>query len=218
MGCNIRNSPGIGNGHDGRMVEHRIVELREAHGWSQEELGRRIGRSKSVVSRLESGETQLTLDMAKRIAQEFGVSIAEVLKLEGVALAPDHGVGFAEELLPYTSKAGDSHVPAAGTHEERFVVDTDAVDAAGIRRGDVVIVDDSASAVARLAGLEVVRVRLHPPEDFMKPVTLLRQFVPPRLLVTNSTQGNGPSINMDEQDAHIVGVVKSTHRRLLRPS
>lgn len=201
------------------MAGHRIIELREARGWSQEELGRRIGRSKSVISRLETGETQLTLEMANRIAQEFGVSLAEVLKLEGVTLTSDGAsAGFAEELIPYKPRPGDAHVPAAGADQERFVVDTDAVDAAGIRRGDVVIVDYSAAAVARLVGLEIVRARVHPPEDFLKPVSLIRQFVPPRLLVTNSTKGNSPSINMDEQDAHIVGVVRSTHRKLAHVS
>ena len=48
----------------------------------------------------------------------------------------------------------------------------------------------------------------------MQPVTLLRQFVPPRLLITNSSVANQPSIDMDKEDAHIVGVVISIHRDL----
>ena len=40
------------------QITLRLQELREVHRWSQSELSRRSGVDQSVISRLETGETQ----------------------------------------------------------------------------------------------------------------------------------------------------------------
>ncbi len=47
---------------------------------SQEELGRRVGLDKSTISNIESGIRQPSLDKARLIAAEFGVSIEELFE------------------------------------------------------------------------------------------------------------------------------------------
>ena len=53
----------------------RIRELREKHKLSQEELGRRIGRSKSVISSYENNLKVPPLDILTQLAVLFNVSL-----------------------------------------------------------------------------------------------------------------------------------------------
>jgi transcriptional regulator with XRE-family HTH domain len=198
------------------MVGYRIIELREKRAWTQEVLGTRIGRTKWQISRLESGKTRLDLDTARKLAGIFEVPLSELLDAEpiGTASVAGRAAGLAEELVPYIPAPGDPMSAFLTPTRDLFRIDSDSLDKIALRRGDIVVVDYSQDAVTSVSPLAAVRVRLHPPDDFMRPVTLLRQFVPPRLLITNSSVANPPPIDMDRQDAHIVGVVISTHRDL----
>jgi transcriptional regulator with XRE-family HTH domain len=59
---------------------NRIRELREARGWSQEQLAAKAGTTHSVISRLESGERRLNSDNMQAIARALGVPWAELLE------------------------------------------------------------------------------------------------------------------------------------------
>lgn len=55
----------------------KIKELRKARGWSQTELGQRLGIQKSAVSKYERGAiTKFSQEQLKEIADVFGVSPA----------------------------------------------------------------------------------------------------------------------------------------------
>lgn len=213
MSCKLTNSRGEPTRENGGM-ENRIRELREARGWSQVYLGSLIGMGKSDVSRLENGKTQLKLDVAKRIADALDVSIAEVLALETDASAP-HG-GFAESNVePYTPAPGDPFAGLQGENRYLMIAKDDALDCIGINAGDVLIVDDSPAACTNPPPLAAVRVQYHPDlSNPAKAISLLRQFIPPALAITNSSKGNSRSIDLSTEDAQILGVVKSTHRAL----
>jgi transcriptional regulator with XRE-family HTH domain len=191
------------------MVTHRIRELREARGWSQEQLALRIGRTKSVISRIEDGKTRLDLEIARKIAEELDEPLAKVL---GIDMESGPLLAFSEELIPYKANHDDKLLVRVDDGEYPFTVETDALNKAGIQRGDVVVVSDAPEKCRAPKPLQPVRVRLHPPDDFMKPVTLLMLFVPPSLLITNSSAGNR-MLDMDRDDAHIVGTVERVYRR-----
>ena len=57
------------------MVENRIKAYREALGWSQEQLARKSGVSRSAVSEAESGTHVPTLEAALRLSDARGVSM-----------------------------------------------------------------------------------------------------------------------------------------------
>ena len=196
------------------MVTHRIRDLRERRGLSQERLGALIGRSKSVISRIEDGTTQLDITVATKIAAALDVSLAEVLAIEtngGPRLAPG---GFADDLVPYVAGPDDPLARLAGPNQCQYTVATDAVAGAGVAKGDIVVMDESAAACARVKPLQVVRVLYHPPDNPEQALELLRQFVPPSKLITNSASEDAPTLDTRQDDAHIVGVVVSQHRRL----
>jgi transcriptional regulator with XRE-family HTH domain len=188
---------------------NQISRYRKAAGLSQEALGSRLGLTKFQVSRLENGDTALTVQTAMRMAEVLGVTIEQLVGKEG-----EPATGFAEELAPYHS-AGDDRLSQALTSSNvhLFTVETDAVDLGGYPRGMIVQINDSRRAVQAVKPLQAVRVLYHPPENGTRAVSLLRLFVPPRLLITNSSIRNLPSLDCDVDDAHIVGVVQGGYQR-----
>ena len=57
-----------------KTVGERIKYLREKKQESQEKLGEAIGLSQNSISKLEKGETQLTLENQYSLAKHFNVS------------------------------------------------------------------------------------------------------------------------------------------------
>jgi transcriptional regulator with XRE-family HTH domain len=67
----------------------RIKQLRKEAGWSQAELGDKIGTDSQRVSRYENERITPSLDAIVRIAEAFNVSI-DYLLVDGVPRRPLH--------------------------------------------------------------------------------------------------------------------------------
>ncbi|MET0272843.1 MAG: helix-turn-helix transcriptional regulator [Phenylobacterium sp.] len=59
-------------------MKNRLRELRTGRGWTQEELGRRLGVSRQAVNALESDKHDPSLDLAYRIAALFGEPVEAI--------------------------------------------------------------------------------------------------------------------------------------------
>ena len=59
-------------------MRNRLRELRTTRGWTQEELGRRLGVSRQAVNALETEKHDPSLDLAYRIAAQFGEPIETI--------------------------------------------------------------------------------------------------------------------------------------------
>ena len=57
----------------------RLKELREKAGLTQEELGSRIGKTKTAISNIESGRNGARLSTLNLIAQALGVEVQDIL-------------------------------------------------------------------------------------------------------------------------------------------
>lgn len=53
----------------------RVKELREAKGWKLDELGARLGKHRSSISRIENGKQNLTIQAILAIAEALDVSV-----------------------------------------------------------------------------------------------------------------------------------------------
>lgn len=53
----------------------RILELRKQRGWSQPELGQKIGTSGAIIGRYERAEITPSVDVARRLAETFDVTL-----------------------------------------------------------------------------------------------------------------------------------------------
>lgn len=71
------------NAEHAQMTGQRIVEAREAHGWSQAELAERTGFTDNTIRKVERGE-RVRPGTLRRILDEVGIEpAAEVQRREG---------------------------------------------------------------------------------------------------------------------------------------
>ncbi len=61
-----------------RRVARRLIDLRTARGWSQEELGAKAGLSYKFIGEVERSQKSPSLDSLGRIAAGLGVDILEL--------------------------------------------------------------------------------------------------------------------------------------------
>ncbi len=59
-------------------LENRVKHYREAQGWSQGELARRLGVSRQTINAVETDKYDPSLPLALRMARLFGVSVPEL--------------------------------------------------------------------------------------------------------------------------------------------
>ncbi len=61
-------------------MKNHLRTLRTAQGWTQEELGRRLGVSRQAINALETEKHDPSLDLAYRIAAVFGLAVEAVFE------------------------------------------------------------------------------------------------------------------------------------------
>lgn len=63
-------------------MKNRVRQLREQKGWTQGELGDRVGVTRQTVYFIETGRFDPSLPLAMRMARMFGRSVEDVFELE----------------------------------------------------------------------------------------------------------------------------------------
>ena len=58
---------------------HYLREWREFRGLRQEDLAQKVGAYPSIVSRYETGDRRLTLEMAYKLCQALDIDLSELL-------------------------------------------------------------------------------------------------------------------------------------------
>lgn len=56
-------------------IGDKILTLRKERGWSQQQLAKRIGTSGPIVGRYERGEMVPSVEVAKKLADTFAVTL-----------------------------------------------------------------------------------------------------------------------------------------------
>jgi len=59
-------------------LENRLKAMREARGWSQGELARRLGVSRQTINAVETDKYDPSLPLALRMAKLFQVTVPEL--------------------------------------------------------------------------------------------------------------------------------------------
>jgi putative transcriptional regulator len=59
-------------------MKNRLRDLRVARGWSQVELGVRVGVSRQAIIAIETGRFDPSLPLAFKLARAFGLRIEDV--------------------------------------------------------------------------------------------------------------------------------------------
>ena len=59
-------------------MKNRLKDHREARGWSQGELARRLGVSRQTINAVETDKYDPSLPLALRMAKLFGVTVPDL--------------------------------------------------------------------------------------------------------------------------------------------
>ncbi len=59
-------------------MENRLKQHREARGWSQGELARRLGVSRQTINAVETDKYDPSLPLALRMSRLFGVAVPDL--------------------------------------------------------------------------------------------------------------------------------------------
>lgn len=65
------------------MLQNRVKELRARYGFSQGELGERVGVTRQTIAFIEKGEFSPSVTLALKLAIEFEIKVDELFWLEG---------------------------------------------------------------------------------------------------------------------------------------
>ena len=174
------------------------------------ELADRANSSASTINGLEKGKTQINVAWLKRLSEVFGVPPEEIL---GIESAPARQL--SEDAAQYDQSSGGARQIKLEDTQFLYEARTPVLDQIGITPGMILVVDMSPDAVGALRQGDVVIAQAY---DGMSAITILRQFIEPSLLITNSSVRNLPIINTRQDDAAVKGVVVSSVSHFRRPA
>ncbi|MGN0975457.1 MAG: helix-turn-helix domain-containing protein [Gemmiger sp.] len=80
----------------------RLQQLRKAKGWSQETLGRKVNKAKSVISSYESNQRVPPLDVLTDFAALYGVSLDYLAGVDQREMLPVAGLSESQTNLMQT--------------------------------------------------------------------------------------------------------------------
>ncbi len=61
-------------------IHEKLKQLREVNQWSQEDMAEKIHVTPSSYSKIERGETRLTLERLEQLAEVFNVDISKLIQ------------------------------------------------------------------------------------------------------------------------------------------
>jgi transcriptional regulator with XRE-family HTH domain len=190
-----------GDTKENRM-RNRINELRTRAGLTLHQLAARANSDASTISKLERGKTRLTTHWMERLARALNVSPLE--------LVSDTGVDLRTEGPPGPDVSPAQAEPVSDPRNSRWIVLTPVLDELGILPGFVLETAPASIEDLTTHDVCVVEIQSQPAEE---PTFLLRLFVEPSLLCTNSRRDNAIPINTRSSHVRIAGVVTSVLRR-----
>jgi transcriptional regulator with XRE-family HTH domain len=182
------------------MIKNRVRELRKKHGYTLEKLGEMVG---------VTHQTNLTLPLAQRLGEALGEDVGYLL---GLTDEPTNaGFIHTADAEPYRDEANEL-APAhlrKNPNIERWRIIRPVIDRAGVPNGAIVYVDRSPIAIESLKNRKDPACVLGEVSDATKKsVVIARQFIPPSLLITNSSGTNEPSLDLSKNEARVLGIIR----------
>lgn len=192
-------------------------------GVTADTIAQRMGRDRSVVSRIYIGRQRMKLSEAKIFAEVLGVPLNDVLHRAGLLTENEPGptaapiAGFGEgDAAPYTpgpAREAQHNAIAgamgAGPGVDVWQVKTDCLLMAGYHPGDRILVDTHQSERCRSGDVVIAQAY----NRYGSASTLLRRYQAP-FLVTQTAGAAAPLVDMvDGNNVVIRGKVVACWRR-----
>jgi hypothetical protein len=190
-------------------------------GVTAEDIARRMGRDRSVVSHILSGRQKMSLDWARAFAETLHVDIADVLEKSGAAdikVTQAMRPGFTEsDAVPWVPGPGLAEGAAVRSIAVAFGGDRPGVDVwrvkgramalAGVLDGDFILVDTHQAERVKAGDIVVAQVYRRDGAT-----TVLRRFQPPVLVAASIDAEENKVFVVDGENAAIRGKVTALWR------
>jgi transcriptional regulator with XRE-family HTH domain len=157
--------------------------------------------SASTINNLEKGHVTLDVEWIDRLAKVFDVPPDQIVDLQGAKRT-----GFSDDAKPYAQQQDDRTQIKLSDQEFIYQAETRVLDQIGIQPGTLLVIDMAPSTFRDLKSEDIVLAQKY---HGAGATTLLRQFIAPSLLITNSSEPNQPSLNTRTDDVTIKGVATS---------
>lgn len=190
----------------GRMLRNRIHELRTTRGWSMGSLGERLKPpvDSGQVNKIEKAGDKLDLAWINRMSEGFGCDAIEVVSDAQIERQP---VGSdVERVIP---DRGDPFATLISKDRELWRVQNPVLDELGLAIGAMLLIGTGEFSPSAIQTGETVIAQVGD-------IFLLREFVEPSLLITNSKGENARPRNLRHDGAKVIGRVLN-HLRTLTP-
>lgn len=190
-------------------------------GVTDADIAERLGRDRSVVSKIVSGQQRMSLEWARAFADALKVPVAEVLEQAGVATATqaqELRPGFSESDVAIWAGPGPNQRDARDVAEffgarpgvDVWRVKNHCMVLAGLIPGDYILVDTHQAETAKPN--DIVVAQIYSRDATAK--TVLRRWVPPVLISTATPLDHEEVHLVDNDNVVIMGKVIASWRDL----
>lgn len=187
-----KKSP-VKNVEQAKVVTNRIREIRESKvpRMTIAALASLVNTTQAQMSRLETGERELTEDWMRRIAKALDVEPADLLETATF-------VNLQDEVEPYIGPVGAGVLAAIKSRDLlAFKITSRSLDNLELKPGDEIVFDFSEAAKTAAKTGDVVLATITRKSD-RKSAKIIRQFIAPGLLATNRNGTRNLIISIDE--------------------
>ncbi|MBW4972103.1 helix-turn-helix domain-containing protein [Roseovarius mucosus] len=204
---------------DDKWFKSRQKEL----GVTADQIAARMGRNRSAVSHIYSGNRKMSLEWARAFAEALDVTVDEVLRRAGALDEPEAQTlrpGFAEsDAVPFVGKGGareTTEATAQGMGGGRpgidvWTVKSDALALRGYLPGDHILVDTHQSERCKSGDIVVAQIYNW---QTGTAETILRVYEPPVLVMASAGLVAPITRVVDGQNVVIKGKIIASWRQL----
>lgn len=201
--------------------KRRLKAARERAGLSIRQLGAKTGIDATTISKIENGTMQYKEAHVYALAASLNVNSLDIWEPENETVdnsfsspPPAPVAELREDAAPFdpADAKGDATLMALlkslPIEQFPYRVKSQALDKIGILPGDIIVFDISAEKSANKKNGDVIIA-----SDARSGITkmLIRQFLKPSILVTNSSRDN-IVMDIDRENVPIMGVFHALHR------
>lgn len=191
-------------------IRRRIIARMEETGTNPSRLSAQLGKNRAYMHQfLKGDQKELPYEMKLKIAEILHMELEELGVRPIAAQRPERGA-LEEDAVPYVPP--QNHWLARSTHIGFFRMKSTALDQhpERIMPGHLLAFDLNKTNAADIPSGSIVVVQLYDKRDLTKSHgTVIRQFVAPNKLITNSSEHN-EIISLDDSSLPYEPVIKGT--------
>jgi lambda repressor-like predicted transcriptional regulator len=199
------------------MINEReiISAALKAKGITWHALSKKLGRNGSYIEQYfkKGSPKTLSLESKKIIARTLDIPIEtlaedELLDVNSMTHATTPAMGFSDDAEGYTGPQSNLYDPMLKNAQlAPFQIKTSVLSAIGINPGEVRLFSLSPIAIGNVKTGDVVVCQAYDKNNLLNAKTIIRQYLAPNKLITNSMTKDLATIDMGKEDVHIKGVM-----------